>query len=215
LKFWTLFSLLATASFSFALVLGLKKVMIVTWTDESCTGIGGKILGHSQVIGTHEDGSLFEATVTNCEVTLKPKPKPKAGASSAPSQMSNLTTFSTILETSGLSSEVDSAQDVTILAPTDEAFKKLSQRQVEQLTKNRAAAAAFVSRHILLGTRVEFGSGLKIRSTSVAKGRDGAERRIEVKPGRMTVGGAGVVALEIPTDNGVMVMLDSIVEEKR
>gem|GEM_PF-6731244 len=31
----------------------------------------------------------------------------------------------------------------------------------------------------------------------------------------MTVGGAGVVALEIPTDNGVMVMLDSIVEEKR
>lgn len=214
-RMWLLFSLLATASLSLALVVGLKKVMIVTWDDSSCTGIGGKIIGHSQVIATTDEGDLFEATVTQCEVTVKSKPKPKAVASNVPAEMPNLTTFSAIMEISGLSGEVDSAKNLTILAPTDDAFAKLPKRQVEQLTTNRAAAAAFITRHLVAENRIGLDARSSMKATSSAKSRDGVERRIEIKPGKMTFGGVRVFAMEIPTGNGVMLMLDAIIEEKR
>jgi uncharacterized surface protein with fasciclin (FAS1) repeats len=153
--------------------------------------------------------------LTHCEINVNPKPKPKAGASSVPAEMPNLTTFTAIMETSGLSSEVDAAKNLTILAPTDDAFAKLPKRQVEHLTKNRAAAAEFIARHLVPGNRIGLGTGARMKAVSIAKGRDGVERRVEVRPGKMTVGGIRVSALEIPTDNGVMLMLDAVVEAGR
>lgn len=216
----TLFSLffLGMAAILAATVVGLRKVMVTAWTDEGCVAIGGKVVGHEDIFIESPSGDLEKVTVTKCEIATKPK-KPKAvgTATAFVDEMPNLSTFSAILETSGLAATVDSVKDMTLLSPTDAAIARLPKRLVDQLQTDRVAASTFVKRHLVVGSRVSVAAkqGLRARLARSIQGQDRVSRSIDLKDGKLSVGSANVLAVDIETGNGTLLILDNVLAERQ
>jgi uncharacterized surface protein with fasciclin (FAS1) repeats len=128
-------------------------------------------------------------------------------------------TFSTLLaaaEAAGLAEALATGKDLTVFAPTDDAFKKLPAGTVEDLLKpeNKAKLAAVLSYHVV---------GSKIMAADIADGKaevktikEGGDNMIEVMKSAdgVTVDGAKVVTADIVADNGVIHVIDTVILPK-
>ena len=95
---------------------------------------------------------------------------------------------------------------VTILAPTDDAFNALPEETVAALLKpsGRDTLRTILQHHVVLGA-ASSGDVLNQRSLTSAIGQ-----RLAVDDAAQTVGGAVIVATDVPFDGGVVHVIDKV-----
>ncbi len=128
-------------------------------------------------------------------------------------------TFNTLLaaaEAAGLAEALATGKDLTVFAPTDEAFAKLPAGTVEDLLKpeNKAKLAGILSYHVV-GSKI-MAADIKDGATEVKTIKEGGDNMIEVVKGAdgVTVDGAKVVTADIAADNGVIHVIDAVILPK-
>ena len=124
-------------------------------------------------------------------------------------------TFNTLLaaaEAAGLAGALAEGSNLTVFAPTDEAFAALPAGTVENLLKpeNKDQLAAILSYHVL--PRELSSNQLPGRTIHVRTIKAGGDRLLAVtKSGSgVTVDGANVVAADIRAENGIIHVIDKV-----
>jgi len=129
----------------------------------------------------------------------------------------NFSKFLELVEQSGLTPSMRQAEDFTIFAPTNDAFKELTVRQYEALTKpeNRDMLNRVIKAHIFPSKvgMVNF-TGRQTMETT-----DGVEIPIETAGdtpaiaggGRIVVGGAQIMKSDIEASNGIIHVVDRVI----
>jgi uncharacterized surface protein with fasciclin (FAS1) repeats len=124
-------------------------------------------------------------------------------------------TFNTLLaaaEAAGLSGALAQGENLTVFAPTDEAFSALPEGTVEELLKpeNKSKLAAILSYHVL--PRKLMSNQLPGRTIHVKTIKAEGDKTLTVsKSGSgVTVDGANVVTADIAADNGVIHVIDKV-----
>jgi uncharacterized surface protein with fasciclin (FAS1) repeats len=99
----------------------------------------------------------------------------------------------------------------TVFAPTDEAFNSLPADTMENLMKpeNKAELAAILTHHIVPG--VAKAAVVATMNGQSSLTLNGASVAFEVLDGKVTVGGATVVATDFLASNGVVHAVDSVI----
>jgi uncharacterized surface protein with fasciclin (FAS1) repeats len=124
-------------------------------------------------------------------------------------------TFKTLLaaaQAAGLADALATTQNITVFAPTDEAFAKLPAGTVENLLKpeNKDQLIAILTYHVLprkLASNQMLAGPFHVRTLkaepdrvlAIAKGSDG-----------VTVDDAKVIQADIATDNGIIHVIDTV-----
>jgi uncharacterized surface protein with fasciclin (FAS1) repeats len=125
-------------------------------------------------------------------------------------------TFGTLLaaaEAAGLGEALATGKDLTVFAPTDDAFKALPAGTVEDLLKpeNKDKLAAILKYHVVPA---------KVMAADIADGKsevktmkEAGDNMIEVMKGAdgVTVDGAKVTQADIAADNGVIHVIDKVI----
>lgn len=119
--------------------------------------------------------------------------------------------FNTLIaaaKAAGLVETLTGHDQLTVFAPTDEAFAKLPKGTIESLLKpeNRSKLADILTFHVVPG-RVFAKDAFQLDSATTANGQ-----RIDIKRqnGELTFNGAGLVATDIKCDNGVIHIIDAV-----
>ena len=127
----------------------------------------------------------------------------------------NAGTFNTLIaaaKAAGLAGALSSGENLTVFAPTDEAFASLPAGTVENLLKpeNKAKLAAILSYHVL--PRKLTSNQLPHRAIHVRTIKKGGDRTLSVSKSTsgVTVDEAKVVSADIATDNGVIHVIDKV-----
>lgn len=122
-------------------------------------------------------------------------------------------TFGTLLaaaQAAGLAEALATTENITVFAPTDEAFAALPAGTVESLLlpENRDQLAAILTYHVL--PRVLRSTDLPGRTIAVRTLNTADLLRVTKSHGAVTVDGANVVAADIQADNGVVHVIDAV-----
>lgn len=124
-------------------------------------------------------------------------------------------TFGTLIaaaEAAGLAGALASGENLTVFAPTDEAFAALPAGTVETLLKpeNKDKLAAILSYHVL--PRELASNQLPGRTIHVKTIKADGDRLLAVTKGNggVTVDGANVVSADIRADNGIIHVIDKV-----
>jgi uncharacterized surface protein with fasciclin (FAS1) repeats len=96
----------------------------------------------------------------------------------------------------------------TIFAPTDEAFGKLGKATITDLLKpeNKSKLAAILTYHVV-GSKLP---AAKVVGEKSLMSLQGSPLAVEVKDGKVRIGGANVVTTDIMASNGVIHVIDSV-----
>lgn len=97
----------------------------------------------------------------------------------------------------------------TVFAPSDEAFKKLKQQDLDDLLKDKAKLKAILTYHVIAGQK----NAKDIRNGEV-KTLEGKSLQAEVSGDSVTVNGARVVQADIAASNGIIHVIDTVVMPK-
>ena len=123
--------------------------------------------------------------------------------------------FNTLLaaaEAAGLAGALAEGNNLTVFAPTDEAFAALPEGTVENLLKpeNKDQLAAILSYHVL--PRELASNMLPGRTIHVKTIKQGGDRLLAVTKanGAVTVDEATVVTADIRADNGIIHVIDKV-----
>ncbi len=123
--------------------------------------------------------------------------------------------FETLLaaaQAAGLADALATGENLTVFAPTDEAFAALPEGTVENLLKpeNKDQLVAVLSYHVL--PRKLTSNMLPGRTIHVKTIKAGGDRLLSVTKsnGGVTVDEASVVSADIMTDNGVIHVIDKV-----
>jgi uncharacterized surface protein with fasciclin (FAS1) repeats len=123
-------------------------------------------------------------------------------------------TFNTLIaaaKAAGLDGALASGQNLTVFAPTDEAFAKLPAGTVENLLKpeNKAQLVAVLSYHVLprvLTSNQMLAGPFHVRTLKAEGDRTLAVTKADV----VTIDNATVVKADIMADNGVIHVIDTV-----
>ena len=123
---------------------------------------------------------------------------------------SELSTLVAAIKAAELVTVLQGQGPFTVFAPTNAAFKKLPEGQLEDLLKpeNRMKLAKILKGHVIKG-RV---NAADIKAGEV-KTLDGKEVEIAVRDGKVSYGNAMVIATDMSTANGVIHEIDTVVVE--
>jgi uncharacterized surface protein with fasciclin (FAS1) repeats len=129
-------------------------------------------------------------------------------------------TFETLLaaaKAAGLAGALSSGKNLTVFAPTDEAFARLPEGTVESLLKpeNKAKLAAILSYHVL--PRKLTSNQLPHKAIHVRTIKSSGDRLLRVTKNRsgVTVDNARVVKADIRASNGVIHVIDNVMLPSR
>lgn len=124
-------------------------------------------------------------------------------------------TFKTLLaaaKAAGLAGELAEGKNLTVFAPTDEAFAALPEGTVETLLKpeNKDQLVAVLTYHVL--PRKLMSNQLPGRTIHVKTIKSGGDRLLSVTKSTsgVTIDGANVVTADIMADNGVIHVIDKV-----
>lgn len=121
--------------------------------------------------------------------------------------------FNTLLAAAteaGLAGALAETDNITVFAPTDEAFAALPEGTVESLLleENRDQLVAILTYHVL--PRELRSTDLPGRTISVRTLNTGDNLGVTKSHGSVTVDGANVVSADIEASNGVIHVIDSV-----
>lgn len=118
------------------------------------------------------------------------------------------TTLLAAVEAAGLADDLAAAENLTVFAPTDEAFAAVPQDQLDALLADPAALGDLLLGHVVLGARLS-SDYLAVAGSVVT----GAERpiTIEAEGDDLTLDGSAlVVEADIEADNGFIHAIDAV-----
>jgi uncharacterized surface protein with fasciclin (FAS1) repeats len=127
--------------------------------------------------------------------------------------------FGTLLaaaQAAGLADALATGENLTVFAPTDEAFAKLPAGTVETLLKpeNKDQLVAVLTYHVL--PRVLTSNQLPAGPIHVRTLKSGGDRTLTIAKGKgVTVDNAKVVTADIRADNGVIHVIDTVMLPSR
>ena len=135
-------------------------------------------------------------------------PVPKNDLASVAKKAGQFKTLLAAVKAAGLSESLSSADNLTIFAPTDDAFASLPKGTVGELLKpeNKKKLQQILALHVVNG-RVSAGDALNAKE---AKSLSGDSLEFGVKEGRLQVNCATIITTDINTDNGVIHVIDSV-----
>ena len=120
----------------------------------------------------------------------------------------NFKTLAAALTAAGLIDTLKGKGPFTVFAPTDEAFAKIPQADLDALLKDKAKLTAVLTYHVVPG---------KVMAKDVKAGKvktvQGSELTISTTVG-VKVDNATVVKTDIGADNGVIHVIDSVIIPK-
>ncbi len=117
-----------------------------------------------------------------------------------------------LVKLAGLEGALTGTDELTVFAPTDDAFAKLPKKTVASLTdpKNKATLAAILKYHILKG-KVMAADVMKLKSGSEVETLSGDKIKVTINKGGVFLNGkAKVVKTDIAADNGVIHVIDTV-----
>ncbi|MFB9994518.1 fasciclin domain-containing protein [Deinococcus oregonensis] len=118
----------------------------------------------------------------------------------------NFSTLLTAVQAAGLASTLSSAGPFTVFAPTNAAFAKVPQDQLNALLNDPAALKALLLYHVVPG-RVTAAQVVKLNT---AKTVNGANVTIAVNGGTVSINDATVTQTDIAASNGVIHVIDTV-----
>lgn len=128
-----------------------------------------------------------------------------------------LSTFVQLIEQSGLLASMESAGPVTILAPTNDAFKEISKEQYEKLMdpENKVLLSKIIQAHIL-PNKVYMAD---FQENQIIETSEGEEIPVETagtyssaaEPASVAIGGASIVKSDVEATNGVIHIVDNVI----
>jgi uncharacterized surface protein with fasciclin (FAS1) repeats len=115
-------------------------------------------------------------------------------------------------QAAGLADALATTKNITVFAPTDEAFAKLPAGTVEMLLKpeNKAKLTRILTSHVVAG-KVMAADAAKLTS---AKAVSGDTLTIAAHGGGVTIDKAKVVKADIAASNGVIHVIDTVILPK-
>ena len=167
------------------------------------------------------------------EPTPAPTPTPSAAPSAAPSASAsaapeppkpavpekknivdtavdagNFKTLAKLLGDAGLVDTLKGAGPFTVFAPTDEAFAKVSKKDMDALAKDKKKLEALLKGHVV---------GSKMMAADVAKAKDatmlnGKKFAIAVKGSDVTINKVKISKTDIEASNGVIHVVDAVIK---
>jgi uncharacterized surface protein with fasciclin (FAS1) repeats len=128
-------------------------------------------------------------------------------------------TFGTLLaaaQAAGLADALATGKNLTVFAPTDEAFAKLPAGTVESLLKpeNKDKLAAILLYHVL--PRKLSAAQVPSKAIHVRTLKASGDRTLAIKKrgGGVTVDNANVISADIQADNGIIHVIDAVMLPK-
>ncbi|WP_019008352.1 fasciclin domain-containing protein [Deinococcus aquatilis] len=118
----------------------------------------------------------------------------------------NFSTLLTAVQAAGLASTLSSAGPFTVFAPTNAAFAKVPQDQLNALLNDPAALKALLLYHVVPG-RV---TAAQVVNLSTAKTVNGANVTIAVNGGTVTINDSTVTQTDIAASNGIIHVIDTV-----
>jgi uncharacterized surface protein with fasciclin (FAS1) repeats len=112
-----------------------------------------------------------------------------------------------LLELSGLADTLSRERNVTVLAPTDEAFEELTEAQMQALTADREALTAWLGRYII-PRRITTEELTKLRSIETLSGD---RLLVRARRGNLFIGGTRVIERDLRATNGLIHAVDTVV----
>ena len=110
------------------------------------------------------------------------------------------------IEAAGLVETLKGDGPFTVFAPTDEAFAKIPQNELESLLKDKQALAKILTYHVVPGKVM----AKDVANIDSAKTVQGQSISISSKDG-VTIDNAKVVQADILTSNGVIHVIDTVI----
>ncbi|MDC8784415.1 fasciclin domain-containing protein [Paucibacter sp. hw1] len=146
---------------------------------------------------------LLIAGLSACATTPVP-PAPTTLAETLARQ-SQLSTFNRLIEQAGLRDSLNGAGPLTVLAPSDDAFKAVPAQALDALSQNPAQLKAVLNYHIfqgkMLGSDFQNGTVKTLNGATIATARAGTF---------LTVEDAVVQQTDLVATNGVAHVIDRV-----
>ena len=135
-------------------------------------------------------------------------PEPKNDIAAVAKKAGQFNTLLAAVEAAGLTSALTGSDSVTVLAPTDAAFKALPKGTVETLLKpeNRDKLTEILTLHVVKGS-VTAGTALNAGS---AKSLSGGSLQFGILDGTFKVNDATIVKTDIKCENGIIHVIDAV-----
>ena len=118
-------------------------------------------------------------------------------------------TLATALEAAGLVDTLKGKGPFTVFAPTDAAFAKLPQADLDALLKDKAKLTAVLTYHVVPGRVMA-----KDVKPGAVKTVQGGAFMVKAAGGKVMVDNATVTKTDIRADNGVIHVIDSVIVPK-
>ncbi|MEO3785486.1 fasciclin domain-containing protein [Actinocorallia sp. B10E7] len=123
----------------------------------------------------------------------------------AVSESPDLSTLATAVKEAGLVETLNSAQDITVFAPTNDAFAKIPEADLNKVLADKKQLTALLQYHVVEGrkTPADLGSGSfkTLQGGTVTTKGSGTE---------YTVNDAKVVCGNVPTSNATVYIIDTV-----
>ncbi len=196
-----------TGSLSLSEALAQDSVSTIEKTPLSVRFEEGRVKVNKATL-LQADIECADGTIHVIDTVLIPKPKRKTLLTTAESAG----TFKTLLaaaKAAGLDSALTGEDDLTVFAPTDEAFAALPEGTVEGLLRkeNRKDLVTLLTSHVVSG-KVSAGDAL---NAGTAKSLNGSDLIFEIKDGLFTVNGSVIRNAGIDGGNGTIHVVSSVI----
>ncbi|GII86075.1 hypothetical protein Ssi03_40650 [Sphaerisporangium siamense] len=122
----------------------------------------------------------------------------------------DLSTLNQAIQAAGLTHKLNTAKDITVFAPTDEAFKKLGRRKLDKLLADRNALTRFLAYHVVQGRKTP-GDLKKAEFTTL----EGDKITTKGSGDKIKVNKAKVACGNIRTRNANLYVIDGLLTPKR
>ncbi|MBY0552473.1 MAG: fasciclin domain-containing protein [Candidatus Obscuribacterales bacterium] len=119
-------------------------------------------------------------------------------------------TLVSALKAAGLVDTLKGPGPFTVFAPTDEAFKKIPNADLQALLADKAKLTAVLTYHVLPGS-VKAG---EVTDGKAAKTVQGSDVHFSLKDGKAKIEDATITATDIATSNGVIHVIDTVIMPK-
>lgn len=122
----------------------------------------------------------------------------------------NFTTLTKALQTAGLTKTLQGKGPFTVFAPTDDAFAKLPQGELDALMKDKKKLSSVLLNHVVQGKRLTSADLQKMKDGSSLKMANKDSTTLHVQGSTVQVDTATITQPDIEASNGVIHAVDTV-----
>ncbi|WP_182905929.1 fasciclin domain-containing protein [Microbispora sp. H13382] len=128
----------------------------------------------------------------------------KVPVGTALADIPSLSTLARVVKKAGLAETLNSAQDITVFAPTNDAFSKIPKSQLDQMMSNRKSLRGLLAYHVVKGRKAP--ADMHGELTSL----EGRKLTVSGSDSSLKVNDAAVTCGNIATSNATVYTVDKV-----